>query len=186
MGLFGSDFSFNNDDLNRARGLRDDYMDPTYGQEAFMQTVRDAAPTLDTFLAQQAANGGSEYMAREQSQAARGRAMSRGLDAYNQYQQQAQQTAANMSMSIAQESARRQQYEHKANRGGGLKSMLGTVGGTLLGSFAGPMGAQAGAKLGGQLFGGGGSGGSGGGSSFNFGSQSQVGNYNDLMNDLPY
>lgn len=131
------------------------FTDPNYGRDAFMDMVGNAAPTVDSFLARQAANGGSEQMAREQAQSARQQTFSKGLDALNQMQRGAQQTAAQLSQGLMRDQTRRWQTKQqlqfkrdKMNQGGGLGGILGQVAGTALGSLAGGVGAGAGGALG--------------------------------------
>ena len=139
------------------------YSNPNYGRDAFMDMVGEAAPTVDSFLARQAANGGSEQMAREQAQSARQQTFAQGMGAYNQMQRSAQQTAASLAQGLMNDQRQRQQFQaqmefkrNQANKGGGLMGILGQIGGTALGSLAGPLGAKAGSELGSQLFGNGG------------------------------
>lgn len=151
---------------NQVRDQIDRFSDPNYGRDAFMDMVGNAAPTVDSFLARQAANGGSSQMAREQAQGARQQTFAQGLGALNQMQRGAQQTAASLSQGLMQDDTTRRNFDKKlafqkrqANKGGGLGGLLGQIGGTVLGSFAGPLGAKAGASVGGALFGGGNEGG---------------------------
>lgn len=147
------------------------FSDPTYGQDAFMNMVGQAAPTINDFTARQAANGGSSQMAREQAQSARQQTFSQGLDALNQMQRSAQQTAAQQAQGLMQDDTQRWQTKKQLAfkrdqleaQQGGLGSMLGSLAGTAAGAFLGPMGAQAGGNLGskiGGMFGGGGGSGS--------------------------
>lgn len=130
------------------------FTDPNYGRDAFMSMVGEAAPTVDSFLARQAANGGSSQMAREQAQSARQQAFGQGLQSLNQMQRGAQQTAAQLSQGLMQDDLQRKQLAFKrrqANKGGGLAGILGQIAGTGLGALAGGVGASVGGSVGKQL-----------------------------------
>lgn len=140
------------------RNVRDQiqrFSDPNYGRDAFMDMIGNAAPTVDSFLARQAANGGSSQMAREQAQGARQQSFAQGLGALNEMQRGAQQTAASLSQSLMQDDTTRRNFDRRlefkraqANRGSGLGGLLGQIAGTGLGMFTG--GAASG--LAGSLF----------------------------------
>ena len=136
------------------------YSSPNYGRDAFMDMIGDSAPTIDSFMARQAANGGSQQMAREQAQQARQKTFGQGLQAYNQMQRGAQQTAASLSQGLMNDQRQREQFQaqmqfkrNQANKGGGLMGILGQIGGTALGSLAGPFGAKAGSAAADEIFG---------------------------------
>lgn len=129
---------------NEVRDQIDRFSDPNYGRDAFMDMVGNAAPTVDSFLARQAANGGSAQMAREQAQEARQQTFAQGLGALNQMQRGAQQTAASLSQGLMQDDTTRRNFDKKlafqkrqANKGGGLGGLLGEIAGTGLGIFTG-------------------------------------------------
>lgn len=107
------DSSFNNP-ASEAMSMFERLSDPTYGLDYFRQVATDTAPTAQTFLRVQAAQGGSPLIAQEQLEAARRTASEQALSQFRQFRLGADQNAGDYLRTFySQEQFNQQMFQQR-------------------------------------------------------------------------